>query len=240
MNYREKLYSTYVSIHTSHLYGKVTLDDIKKQFPVWRRYYGRFLPNDINARILDMGCGNGGFVYWLQQKGFINVLGIDISPEQVEEAKKFCINNIECVDLIHFLKGREGYYDVIFARDAIEHFTKDEILAVLQLIYDSLKEGGGVVIQTTNSEGPFGSRIRYGDFTHEIAFTRSSLNHIFKAVGFSNVFFYSTGPVSYGVKSAMRSLFWKVIEAMIRFYMLVETGSGKGIYTQNIIVYGGK
>lgn len=46
MNYREKLYSTYVSNHTAHLYGEAGIGAIRKQFPVWGKYCGKFLPDD--------------------------------------------------------------------------------------------------------------------------------------------------------------------------------------------------
>jgi len=64
---RDKFYAKYVSTHTLPLYGEVGLIEIKKQFPAWQKYFGRFLPQDKNAKIIDLGCGNGGFVYWLQQ-----------------------------------------------------------------------------------------------------------------------------------------------------------------------------
>lgn len=88
MTYKNKFYSQYVSVHTRPLYGEQSLDDIKKQFPAWQAYFGKFLSEDRNARIIDLGCGNGGFVYWLQKNGYQNVEGIDISEEQVEVAKK--------------------------------------------------------------------------------------------------------------------------------------------------------
>jgi len=34
-NYKEKLYSRYVSTHTYNLYGETRIDKIGKQFPVW-------------------------------------------------------------------------------------------------------------------------------------------------------------------------------------------------------------
>lgn len=94
MNYRKKLYATYILNHALYLYGELTLDSIKRQFPVWKRYYGRFLPADKITKLLDVGCGNGGFIYFLQTLGFKNSLGIDVSKEQVESAHKLGINNV--------------------------------------------------------------------------------------------------------------------------------------------------
>lgn len=236
MNYRRELYSKYVSSHTVHLYGQDSLEVIKAQFPVWKRYYGRFLPDDKTVRILDIGCGNGGFVYFLSKLGYKNTSGVDISPEQIDIAKKLGIENVECSDIISFLKEKHDAYDVIFARDVIEHFTKDEIYELLKLIYKSLKQKGILVIQTPNGEGPLGARYRYWDFTHEIAFTRGSMGQILRIVGFGSINFYSAGPVPKGFLSLIRFILWKIIELFLKFYLLVETGTGEGIFTQNIIV----
>jgi 2-polyprenyl-3-methyl-5-hydroxy-6-metoxy-1,4-benzoquinol methylase len=140
--YKEKLYSTYVSTHTSHLYGEVSIEGIMRQFPVWRRYYGRFLPENKDAKIIDLGCGNGGLVYYLKSLGYKNSSGIDISPEQVKVAKNLGINDVECADIVSFLQDKNDTYDVIFARDVIEHFKKEEIIELLRLIFNSLKQGG--------------------------------------------------------------------------------------------------
>lgn len=86
-----------------------------------------------------------------------------------------------------------------------------------------------------NAEPLFGCRLLYGDFTHEVSLTRNSLGQVLRVAGFTEVAFYPTGPVPKGIKSAMKFLLWKAIEALLRFYMLVETGSGDGIYTQTII-----
>ncbi|MFH1702687.1 MAG: class I SAM-dependent methyltransferase [Nitrospirota bacterium] len=235
MNYREKLYSTYVSTHTYHLYGEASIAEIERQFPVWRRYYGRFLPQYKSATILDIGCGNGGFVYFLQNSGLKNAMGVDVSKEQVEFAHKIGIESVVHADLKEFLSGQVEAYEVIFARDIIEHLTKDEILEVLETVYKALKTDGLFVVQAPNGESLFSGRLRYGDFTHEMVFTRSGLNQILKATGYRDIGFYPTGPVPKGFKSTVRYLLWKGIEVMLRFYMLVETGSSDGIFTQNII-----
>lgn len=232
---RKELYDQYVSTHTSHLYGKTTINGIERQFPVWKWYYGRFLPQDKSAKILEAGCGDGGFLYFLKNLGYKNSTGIDISHEQVEVAKRLGIEGVECADITSFLEAREDSYDLIFARDLLEHLTKDEIPEALKTIYKACKADGLFVIQVPNGESPFSGRIRYGDFTHELAFTKDSLSQALRLVGFTEFAFYSTGPVPHGLKSAVRFLLWKMIEGLLKFYMLVETGTSDGIYTQTII-----
>ena len=233
--FHRRLYKQYVSTHTSQLYGEASIKGIERQFPVWKWYYGKFLPKEKSSKIFDAGCGNGGFLYFLRSLGYENVTGRDISLEQVNEAKRLGINGIECGDIISFLRDRKESYDLIFARDLLEHLTKDEILKVLETIYNALKVDGLLVIQAPNGESLFSGRIRYGDLTHELSFTQDSLNQALKTVGFAYAGFYPTGPVPHGLKSTVRFFLWKMIEKLLRFYVLVETGSGKGIFTQNII-----
>ena len=235
MNYRDKIYSRYISSHTKNLYGDISLDEIKNQFLIWQSYFGSFLPKDKEALILEIGCGNGGLVYWLQKSGFKKTEGVDISKEQFEESKKFNIKNIYQDDLKNFLKNRENIYDVIFMRDIIEHFNKEEILEILELVNCSLKEGGKIIIQTPNAEGPFGGRYRYWDFTHEISFTEGSICQVLLVSNFGKIRIFPTNPIIHGFKSFIRFILWRIIELILRFYLLVETGSGKGIFTQNLI-----
>ena len=240
MDYREKFYKNYVSKNTSLIYGEISIKDIEKQFPVWQKYFGRFLPKDKNAKIIEIGCGNGGLIYWLQNMGYINASGTDVSPEQIEYAKNLGIKNINQANLVDFLKNKTELYDVIFMRDVIEHFNKNEILDILDMLYNALKKNGALIIQTPNGASIFGNRYRYHDFTHEISFTENSLRQIMLMGNFSGLEFYETAPVVYGLKSFIRFILWKFLRKVLQFYLLVETGAGEKVLTQNIIVVGYK
>jgi 2-polyprenyl-3-methyl-5-hydroxy-6-metoxy-1,4-benzoquinol methylase len=235
LSWKEKFYSSYTSTQACHLYGETSLEAIRREFPVWKSYFGLSLPEDKEAVILDAGCGNGGFVYFLLSQGYNQTVGVDISREQIEEAKRLGIHNALCADLLDFLEEKKKIYDAIFARDVIEHFTKDELLELLESFFHALKSGGRLIIQTPNLESPFGTGYRYSDFTHEVGFTRTSLAQVLRVIGFHELSFYPTGPVPKGLKSTVRFLLWKLIEGTLRFYMLVETGSSQGIFTQNLI-----
>lgn len=240
MSYRDKLYSAYVSTHTSNLYGHASIEDIIKQFPVWGKYFQRFFPKSKNANILDIGCGDGGFVHFLHESGYARAEGVDVSQEQVKLSRHLNIRGITHSSIFGYLEGKQDVYDVIFARDVIEHFNKEEVLDIFSCVHRALKPGGLFVIQVPNGESPMVGRIRYGDFSHELSFTQSSLNQVFSLTGYSKINCYSTGPVAKGYRSILRVWIWKAIEALVRFYVMIETGSSSGIYTQNIIAAGVK
>ena len=187
MNYKDKFYARYITSHTENLYGETSLEKIEKQFPIWRTYFGKFLPKNKNIKILDLGCGNGSFIYWLNKKGFELTTGIDISEEQVNQAKELGIKNIFQGDAKKFLENRNEEYDLIFARDFLEHFSKEEILELTNLINNSLKDKGVFIAQTPNAENLLWGRLRHGDFTHDISFTQQSIKQLLKVSRFNKV-----------------------------------------------------
>lgn len=235
MKYKEEIYKKYITFQTKNIPKNKTLNDFKKQFVVFNRYYRNFLPQNKNSKIVDIACGSGEIVYWLQEIGYSYAEGIDISEEQVELANFLGIKNIQRADLREYLKNKNNFYDVIFAIDIIEHFSKEEIIEILKLIHNSLKSGGKLIIKTPNGESIWGTRYLYSDFTHEFIFTERSLKEILLFIGFKNFNFQETEPVIHGLKSFIRFILWKIFRFILKGLILVETGENVNILTQNII-----
>lgn len=235
MNYKKSLYQKYSSTHIVTRKGEATLDEFKWRANMYQKEFGKFLPGDRSSQNIDLGCGNGSVVWWLNQIGYANVFGIDISPEQIEAGKALGLKNIEKGDVKEFLCNKKNHYDTIFARDIIEHFDKAEVIEALSLCYGALKSNGKIIIQVPNAESPFASRLRYGDFTHEMAFTSSSLSQVLMIAGFTKIECYPRGPVVSGIKSLVRFVLWKIVEKLYLFLLFAEIGRGKKIVTQGII-----
>ena len=235
MNYNNEFFKNYVSTHVLPRKGKTTLDEFKKRAIAYQKQYGRFLPEYKNSKIIDVGCGNGSIIWWLQQNGFVNTWGIDISAEQIETGRTLGVKNIEQADLTEFLNEKKNFYNLVIARDIIEHLDKENIVECLSSCYESLTKDGKIIIQAPNAESPFFGRIRYGDFTHYAAFTFSSLSQLLRLVGFTEVQCYPTAPRIHGTTLFIRSILWKVVEALYKFLLFVEIGRGKKIVSQNII-----
>lgn len=234
-NYKDKLYVNYVSTHIAPRKGRADLDEFRKRAIIYQKQFGRFLPKDRTSKIIDLGCGNGSIVWWLQQGGFLNAEGTDVSAEQVKAAKDLDLKNIKQGNLFEYIKNKKAFYDVIFLRDVIEHFNKEEIMLMLEFCYNSLTDNGIIIIQAPNAESPFGSRMRYGDFTHETSFTGASLSQILRSVGFNSIEGHPVELVVHGLKSLVRFILWKAIESFYKFLLLVESGRSEKIVTQNII-----
>jgi 2-polyprenyl-3-methyl-5-hydroxy-6-metoxy-1,4-benzoquinol methylase len=75
-------------------------------------------------------------------------------------------------------------YDVVLAFDVFEHLTRPELLDASREIERILKPGGVLLLHLPNGASPYCGAVRWGDITHEQAFTRSSLTQVLTPLGF--------------------------------------------------------
>ena len=106
------------------------------------------LPAD--AKILDVGCGDGFHLSLLQQYGHENwqLEGIDIDQRAIKMAEdrglKVYHGTVETLDL------PKNHYDFAFMVQTIEHVAEPD--KVLKATFDILKPNGHLVIVTDNTE----------------------------------------------------------------------------------------
>jgi len=173
-------------------------------------------------------------------KGYRNVEGVDISPDQVALARQVT-PSVTQDNLIAFLNRKEGAFDLITGFDIVEHFYKDEVLELLDASFRSLKPGGRLVLQTPNAESPWGSQHRYNDFTHEIGFNPNSLTRLLRLVGYVDVECRECGPAPHSLFSTVRFMLWKSLKLGMFAWNVIETGSkGSGVFTRVFVISGHK
>lgn len=236
-DYRSRIYDYYVHSRLESL-APADVDSILREGAYHRRLIRRHFPPNRDATILDLGCGHGSLIYLARQAGYANITGVDRSPQQVAEARRLGVSGVVEGDILDYLASTaDESQDVVIAFDVIEHFTRDELLPFVDEVRRVLKSGGRWLIHTPNGESPLSNRIRYGDLTHEQAFTRTSLGQLLLSSGFRSLECYEDVPVVHSFASALRFVMWKVIRAMLRVYLAAETGNtgGTAIFTQNLL-----
>lgn len=207
-----------------------------RALPYLRRLVKRHFPRESSAKILDLGCGKGALLLICRELGYTACSGVDISVSQVN----VCVDRnlrVEAMDCFAALERMpSSALDVVVTFDLIEHLTKAELLVLGNDIYRALMPGGRWIIHTANAEGPFGSRIRFADLTHEQAFTTESIEQLRGLVGFSDVHFEEDRPVPHGFASVCRAIAWLALRSMLLAFYLIETGAAKKrILTQNLL-----
>jgi len=237
-DYRTRIYKEYASRMQD---TPIVFDEVEAVR--WGRAYDTFLKGwlpEKNVAILDVACGGGKLLHFFKSRGYTDLQGVDVSPEQVTLSKQVT-ENITEVNSIDYLEEKKESYDFITGLDIIEHFQKSEVLKFLDASYGALKPGGRIILQTPNAESPWGMTHRYNDFTHEIAFNPNSLKRLLSLCGFFEIESREAGPVIHGVVSLGRYLIWKAIRVGLAIWNLAETGSrGSDIYTRVFLISGRK
>ena len=106
---------------------------LKKEIPLLKNVPA------INAA--DIGCGSGRHLHLLEDLGFRNVIGMDISMQGLRLCKKNRFHRlIQCDNRSIPVKG--GAFDVIVAWGSLHYAMKEDMPVMLGEIHRILKKGG--------------------------------------------------------------------------------------------------
>lgn len=231
-DYRSKFYQRYVATHLN----KKENGFLASRAPYLRRLVSLYFPRNPSAKILELGCGYGALIHYANQAGYTEMKGVDVSMEQVDAAKQLGIVGVSQGDLLETLARQENEaLDMVVAFDVIEHFSKTELLVLAEEVHRVLKPEGKWLLHMPNAASPFFGRVRYGDYTHEQAFTRHSASQLLQVAGFTTVRCYEDTPVPHGVKSAARWIGWKLARSAFQLIIAAETGAVDEIFSQNFV-----
>ena len=236
INYKARIYADYAS--TMQDAGDV----FDKQAAVkwgaaYRHYLRDWLPSEKSADIADLACGGGRLLYFFKELGYANLHGVDVSPSQVRLAQQV-VPDVQEGNLFDYLRAHKESFDLITGIDIIEHLTKDEVLEFLDTCHCALRPGGRLVIQTPNAESPWGSALRYADFTHLVSFTPECLQRLLALCAFENATAREMGPPASGSSrgATFRFLLWRGVRFVLQLWNRIETGMpGSGIFTRVFI-----
>jgi SAM-dependent methyltransferase len=137
--------------------------------------------------LLDLGCGDGGFLSRAQDCGW-DVTGIDIDAKAVHNAIQNGVNAIE--GGIEIYEGQKNIFDAITLSHVIEHVCNP--VELLKSCHTLLKPGGQLWLQTPNIDS-FGHKLFHKNWRglesprHLVLFNRKSLTLALRKAGFSKI-----------------------------------------------------
>ena len=224
-DYRDEIYRDYAQ----SVQGKGETFDRRgadRWAPCLAYYLRGWLPARRDARVVDLGCGDGRTLYLLSKLGYGDLTGVDTSESQAAIARQV-LDTVRTMDALDWLRRGSEPADLLLAMDLVEHLTRGESLDFIALCASRLRPGGRLVLQTPNAASPFFGAVRYGDLTHEQCFTPASLASLLKRAGLTGVEAREAGPVPwrYSLPSTLRYGCWHLVRSAFALVNLIETGS---------------
>ena len=173
--------------------------------------YWRQLPNIRNGvkTVLDIGCGNGGFLARVAQAGW-SVFGVEPDDEAVERCRAKGLN-VVVGGVEKLAKFSTGTFDWVTLSHVIEHVHDPRTL--LQEALRILKPGGILWLETPNiqSEGHRKYEVYWRGLEvprHLVIFNRLSLRQLLEQCGFTAIRWRGHGlvaPATFAASEAARA-----------------------------------
>lgn len=102
-----------------------------------------------NSKVLDVGCGTGASLKYLETKGNKNLFGIDLSQGMVKKARQKlgpkAVLKESSVEKIQF---KSNYFDYVLCTEAFHHFPKPDL--ALKEMKRVLKKTGKIILADVN------------------------------------------------------------------------------------------
>jgi len=137
---------------------------------------------DKNLKILDVGCSGGPMMMLLNQHGFKNVYGLDVSERAIELCKKRGVDNVYVMNA-EKTDFKDDEFDVLIVSDVLEHLEHDEV--ALSEWHRIMKPGGRLIVFVPAFQFLWSPH----DETnfHYRRYSKTSLTQRFKRAGFEVV-----------------------------------------------------
>lgn len=141
-----------------------------------------------NKKILDFGCGNGGFLKLVQKQNQAKqAVGIDLDMQSIQQLKS------EGIDCYHDLSDLpDGMFDLVFMFHVIEHLPEPE--STLHRLFERITDDGAVIMETPNADDALLSIYhcdKFADFTywspHIYLYNEKTLSKMLTDAGFEIV-----------------------------------------------------
>ena len=191
----------------------------ENRYPSTPLYIKENLPKNKTAKILDIGCGYGGFLLQLKHEGYTNIEGIDINEEAVGYCKNKGLHVVKIDSISNFAQTHfSSKYDFIIMTHVLEHIHKQDIITTLISVKSLLTSEGRLYLTTPNAQSRSGTYWAYEDFTHEWIFTSGSLKYVLRAADFSDVQFIDIDGTSNSRFKYIKKVFLWVYKNTNRFW----------------------
>ena len=145
----------------------------KKHIRQYDMEFLAFADADVGMSVLEVGCGTGIFSRYLREKGFTDVVCLDMDERLAPVLADLAPFQVIFEDAEAYAASISGKrtFDLIVMHDVLEHLPLTKACSMFKAFHDALAPGGRIVIRLPNMSSPWGARFFYGSFEHVTAFS---------------------------------------------------------------------
>ena len=159
------------------------VNNIKFRAQNLHNYLIKYFPEMRDGKsksMLDVGCGNGGFMHYFKNHGW-NVFGNDPDPTACSAAKEYLNLDVDCIPAERMNPSQK--VDLIIIIGSLEHCMDPK--KVLKKCHECLKSGGLIIIE--GRYFPIGRTTSYLNFNHHRFLRSKQLQLLLISMGFDPI-----------------------------------------------------
>lgn len=123
---------------------------------------------DPSMSVLEVGCGTGLFLRYLESRGYRDIVGIDTDENLADALAVLERSEIYFDDVIAVLDNqlKDRKFDRIVVLDVAEHIKLPVLIDLMKLFAAHITDDGQLLLRTPNVESPWGLKMFFGSFDH--------------------------------------------------------------------------
>lgn len=158
----------------------------KKHIRQYDAEFLAFIKAETSMSVLEIGCGTGIFSRYLLNKGFTDVVCLDLDKRLapvLADLAPFEVVFAEAETYVASILGKRTF-DLIVMQDVLEHLPFEKACSLFKAFHAALAPGGRILIRVPNLSSPWGARLFYGDFDHVTPFSPDRVLQFADVTGF--------------------------------------------------------
>jgi cyclopropane fatty-acyl-phospholipid synthase-like methyltransferase len=118
--------------------------------------------------VLEVGCGTGLFLRYLEVRGYREIVGVDTDENLSNALEDLTRSEIYLDDVTSVLQNKlaDRKFDRIVLLDVAEHLQLDVLVRLMKLLKDHIHHDGRLLLRVPNLESPWGLKVFFGSFDH--------------------------------------------------------------------------
>jgi cyclopropane fatty-acyl-phospholipid synthase-like methyltransferase len=130
-------------------------------------------------RVLELGCGVGLFLAFLEAKGVSDFQGVEMDTKARDFMPASISEHVSTQSFEAFFDSFNGEpFDRIVLLDVFEHFSHGEGVALLRQIVQILKPDGCIILRVPNVASPWGLQYQFNDLTHKALYAPGNIRQL--------------------------------------------------------------
>jgi cyclopropane fatty-acyl-phospholipid synthase-like methyltransferase len=183
-------------------------------------------------RVLELGCGVGLFLAFLQSKGIFDFHGVEMDQKAREYMPASISDHVTSEPFSAFFDQYDGpAWDRIVLLDVFEHFSPKKGVELLRRCMNILSHDGQIILRVPNVGSPWGLQYQFNDLTHKAFYAPGNIRQIGMALGLNCI-----GCIPYTRGSSVRRITNAIIEGIFNSLLT----DPPPIWSANFVAFFGK